>query len=106
MSKKIFTILMLVGLLAMPVMGIATDIDTLETYDVVDTLENIIDWVYTVVMIVAVIYMILGGFAYITAEGDPTKLEKAKKQILWALFGVGIVLLASGLVEFVENMME
>ena len=102
MSKKLFTILMLAGLLAMPMIGIA---DTLETYDVIETLDNIVDWIYTIVMIVAVIYIIFGGFAYITAEGDPTKLEKAKKQVLFALFGIAIVLLANGLVELVKDMM-
>ena len=100
--KKIFTILMLVGLLAMPMVGFA---DTLPTYDVVDTLENIVNWFFTIAMIVAVMYLIFGGLAYITAEGAPDKLEKARKQVLFALFGTAIVLLANALKEFVKDMM-
>lgn len=103
MKKKIFTILILVGLFAMPAIGFA---ETLETYDVVDTLENIVDWIYTIVLIAAGMYIILGGFTYITAEGDPTKLEKAKKQVIFALFGLVIVLLAGGLKEFMISMMQ
>ncbi|MEA3296095.1 MAG: pilin [Patescibacteria group bacterium] len=103
MKKKFFTILILATLLATPVAGLA--IDTLETYDVVDTLENIVNWIFTIVMIVAVIYLMFGGVAYITSEGDATKLEKAKKQILFALFGTGIVLLANGLKKLIEDMM-
>lgn len=46
-----------------------------------------------VAVVVAVIFIILGGFKYITSQDNSERLEKARMQILWAV--VGLVISAS-----------
>jgi hypothetical protein len=54
-------------------------------------------------VIIAAIYIILGGIEFMRAEGDPDKVKTAKDRILYALIGVGLVLLAIALVGIVKS---
>lgn len=52
-------------------------------------------WIFTwTVGILAVIVLIYGGLAYITAGGDAEKSEKGKKAIIGAIIGIVIVMLS------------
>lgn len=51
--------------------------------------------------LVAVIYIIIGGINYMTSAGDTSKLEKAKKTILYAVIGLVICVFAFGIVNWV-----
>jgi hypothetical protein len=46
---------------------------------------------------VAVLFMVVAGFRLLTSRGDADKLNKAKKQITWAIFG----LILAGLAEII-----
>ncbi len=54
-----------------------------------------------VVGIVAVIMIIVGGFKYITSNGDSGAVSSAKNTILYAIVGLVIVALAQIIVRFV-----
>lgn len=45
-----------------------------------------------------VIMLILAGFSFVTAEGDPGKLERARQNIIWGLIGIAIAFMAHALV--------
>ena len=47
----------------------------------------------------AVVYLVLGGFKYITSSGDSGKVAAAKQTILYALVGIIFVVLAQVLVS-------
>jgi TRAP-type C4-dicarboxylate transport system permease small subunit len=51
--------------------------------------------------VVAVIFVILGGYKYAISQGNPTDLEKAKNIIVYALVGLGFVIMAFTIVQFV-----
>jgi hypothetical protein len=51
--------------------------------------------------LLAFFYMILGGFTWITAGGDKTKLEKARGEITNAIIGLIIVAAAYALTSLV-----
>lgn len=51
--------------------------------------------------LVAVIMIIVAGYTFITAAGDPDKIDKAGKTITAAVVGLVIVFIARILVEFV-----
>ncbi len=42
--------------------------------------------------VLAVIFIIYSGFLFVTARGNPTKLETAKQAFLWAAIGTAILL--------------
>lgn len=64
---------------------------------------NIINFVIGVGGLVAVIYIVIGGIGYITANGDASKIAKAKNTIIYALIGLLITALAFAIVNFALN---
>lgn len=51
--------------------------------------------------IVAVGYVIYGGFMYLTSQGEPDKAKNAQQTITNAVIGLIIALLATGIVAFI-----
>ncbi len=62
---------------------------------------NILNAVIGVAGLVAVVFIIIGGFNYMTSAGDPGKTKKAKDTILYAVIGLIICVLAFAIVNFV-----
>ncbi len=69
-------------------------------------INNIVKTMVGIAGAVAVVYMVIGGFHYITSAGHPEKLEKAKKTLLYSGVGLGIVLVAYTIVDFVSGMVR
>ncbi len=67
----------------------------------IPTLWRIIKVALGVLGIVAVIVIIIGGFTYITSNGDAAKLTKARNTILYGVIGLVVALLAFAIVNFV-----
>lgn len=64
---------------------------------------GIINATIGVAAVISVIYVIVGGYSYMTSSGDSQKLEKAKKTILYAVIGLAICVLAFAIVNFAIN---
>lgn len=56
-----------------------------------------------IVGFVSVIFIVYGGFRYITSGGDSGKVGNAKNTIIYALVGLIIVALAQTIIHFVLN---
>lgn len=69
-------------------------------------INNIVKVMVGIAGAVAVVYMVIGGFQYITSSGHPEKLDKAKKTLLYSGIGLGIVLIAYTIVDFVSSMVR
>lgn len=84
---------------------LATPLDTnpLPNADVSQTLPTILGIVFGIVGALAVLYVTLSGFRYITSAGDPQKIAKAKNGILYALIGVVVAVLAEAIVVYVGS---
>ena len=66
-----------------------------------EMLQTVVNIVLSVLGIIAVIVIIIGGFTYMTSAGDAAKLTKAKNTILYGIVGLVIALLAYAIVNFV-----
>ncbi len=62
--------------------------------DFTELIISVISWALGIAGSVAVLYLIIGGFLYITSSGDESKLEKAKNTIKNAIIGIVVILLA------------
>lgn len=51
-------------------------------------LEKLFDVMLFFLPAIAVIYFVLSGYRYIIAQGNPELVEKAKKSLTYAVFGV------------------
>ena len=63
----------------------------------------ILDDLIRVAALVAVGFVIYGGFQYITSQGSPDATRKAQTTIISALVGVVIAVVATALVSFIGN---
>ena len=50
---------------------------------------------------VALLMIIINGFLYITAAGDPQRMAQARQGLLYAVIGLVVILLAGTIVTFV-----
>jgi len=66
-------------------------------YDVVALVFNL---AFGVVAIVALGYLVMGGFNYVTAGGNPEAIEAAKVTITNAIIGLVLVLISYLLIQF------
>lgn len=62
-----------------------------------------IDILLRLVAIVAVGFVVYGGFQYMTSTGEPDRTKKAKDTILNALVGLVICLVATSVVSFLGS---
>lgn len=51
--------------------------------------------------IAAVVMIMVGGYKYITSGGDSSKVQEAKKTIMWSLIGLVVIILARSIILFV-----
>lgn len=63
--------------------------------------KSIVSILSYVIGIVAVIMVVISGFKYVTASGDPSNVKSAKDTLIYALIGLFIASLAQFLVHFV-----
>jgi len=68
--------------------------------NLINVVLRVVQWILGVLPLVAVIFLILGGFQWLTSAGDEERVERAKRTISAAVIGLVIVLLAWAIVEF------
>lgn len=59
--------------------------------------------VMPVAAVAVVIWIVWAGFTYVTAQGNPKKVEEAHQRLLWSLVGAGILLGAAGISAVVQS---
>ena len=64
-------------------------------------ISTVINVILSVVGVIAVFMIILGGINFITSQGDTAKVTKARNTILYGAVGLVIALLAYAIVNFV-----
>ncbi|MDO8463578.1 MAG: pilin [bacterium] len=75
----------------------------LGTRDVRSTVASIINVAMGLLGIVAVVIILAGGFLWMTAGGEETKVTKAKQLIFSGIIGLAIILSAFAIAKFVIN---
>ncbi|KPJ73646.1 hypothetical protein AMJ48_00245 [Parcubacteria bacterium DG_74_1] len=88
--------------LFLPLLVITNPIKATSFGELVGGLLNFLWWI-TVALVPLMI--VIAGFYFITAAGDPVKTEKAKGIILYTVIGFFIVLLARGLIELLQRIL-
>lgn len=64
-------------------------------------LSGILNTIYVVGGIIAVIAIVIGGFRYVVSQGDATSITKAKNTILYAVIGLIVIAAAFAVTWFV-----
>jgi hypothetical protein len=109
-------IVMVFAIALMPVMqvqGAQTIADTVEcnklfglnceNVSLQDFLRRIINWMLALAGLIAVLFLIYGGFLYITSAGNEESAEKGKNTVINAVIGLVVIILSAVIVNVVAN---
>jgi flagellar basal body-associated protein FliL len=107
MKTKQLKIILLLSLIGLPMLagaqyaGVQTAPTPITRFeDILRILNTLINWIFTILLIVAVIFIIMAAFAYLGSAGDAEKVQSASNKLIYAAVAVGVGLIAKG-VEFV-----
>jgi len=71
----------------------------------INTINVVVDWIFVVLITLAVVLVILGAFNIMTAAGDPTKVGTGKNYIISAAIGLIVAFLARAIPAIVKTIM-
>lgn len=60
----------------------------------VNSIYNIVDWIFVILVALAGIFIIIGAMNIITAGGDSAKVDTGRKYIMYAAIGLFVAFLA------------
>jgi lysylphosphatidylglycerol synthetase-like protein (DUF2156 family) len=69
--------------------------------DLSTAITTISNTILLIIGAIAVLFLIVGGFQYVTSAGSPDNVSKAKNTILYAIIGIIFAILAYAIVNFV-----
>lgn len=97
MHKYLSLILLIVIFIPLTVGAVTID-NPLASDSFADLIDAIINIIFMLAIAIAPIMFIVAGFYFITAAGEPEKIQIAKKMILWTLIGLLVVMSAKGII--------
>ncbi len=110
MNKTLISLILLSLLVMVPAGSLLAQAEELEEIvstpgDILVIIETVADWLFSALIILASLFIVWGGFEYVTAGGDDTKIISARSKIKNALIGVIIAVAAKGLVAVVRSIL-
>ncbi len=73
--------------------------------DIPSFIVKLINIILSVVGILAVLFIIIGGLRYITSAGSPASVTAAKNTVLYALMGLIVSVLSFAIVQVITNLL-
>ena len=74
------------------------------TSSVTSLLKLVINWMLGLAGLIAVLFLIIGGFWYLTSAGNEEQAEKGKNTVINAIIGIVIIVLSWVIVNVVANL--
>lgn len=87
-----------------PAGGGVTIVNPITSKTFEEFIGKIAKWLFNVALVVAPIMFVIGGFYYITAQGDPAKIKKAGDLITWTAIGLIVIMLTTGIIKLLKDM--
>lgn len=70
---------------------------------VMGILTAAVNWLFSIFLIIAVIFLLLAAFKYLTSGGDSAKVGEATKAVIYAAVAIGVALLAASVRFLVQD---
>ncbi len=113
--KRLLLTLALLALAATPLFALAGPGDVPAGFELDDTLvggptevlviiNTVIDWIFTIVLIISVIIMLIAAFKYLTGGSNEENIQTAHRMLLWAVVGIAVALLAQAMITLVREL--
>jgi hypothetical protein len=108
LRKKIFILVLPCLIFSSIVIGTSSVIQ-LEPPTKYDTfgklIEAIIDFFIDIAFVLVPLFIVIAGFYFVTASGDPAKIKTGQDIIKYTLIGLLIILLARGLIAVIQSVL-
>jgi len=101
--KKVLTSLASIGILVAPFAVLAATMLPSSTPLCCDNntvVGSIINWLFAILIAIAVVALIIAAIYFVTAQGDADKVKTARQFVIYAIVGVAIGFIAKALVMF------
>ena len=81
-----------------------------EPYDftpccLIDKILTVGDYIFAAILVVAIIFILLSAWSFLTSSGEPEKVKKARNYLLFAVIGIAVAFLAKLLIKVVASIM-
>lgn len=63
--------------------------------------DNVFDYIFPLAGLICVVFIIIGGYMWMSAAGDPARIKTAQGTLTWAIIGLIVVLLAVAIIQVV-----
>lgn len=70
-----------------------------------NTLNTVVDWMFVILIAVAVLFVVMGGMNIIMAGGDPEKVTTGRKYVMYAFIGLIVAFIARAIPSIVKMAM-
>lgn len=74
-----------------------------QKYSLNQLIIRVINWILAITLAVDVLFIIIGGFLYITSAGNEDRAKKGKTTVINAIIGLVIIILAYVIAQVVSN---
>lgn len=105
MRNKQLKTFLLISLISLPILALAQGVQTAPTpvtdiQGVLRIINTLINWIFTLLLIIAAVYIMLAAFSYLFSAGEAEKVAEAQNKLIYAAVAIGVGLIAKG-VEFI-----
>jgi hypothetical protein len=111
MNKKILGLVILLGIAIISQTGITQNNNPDSNFpgssqNFMTIVSKFFQLLAVLIAIVAVIFIMLGAFQFLTAGGDPDKAAQGKRQVIYAVIGLFVAFSAWALVTWFVNQFQ
>jgi len=69
-------------------------------------LATLINWLFTILLVLATFFIFYAAYLYLTAAGDAEKVKNASNQLIYAAVSIGVALVAQGIRFLVTQLVQ
>lgn len=74
--------------------------------DLFNIIDKIIGFLFPFASFVAVVFIIMGGYMWISSSGDPAKIKQAQGTLTWAIIGLLFTILTPSVLRLVLDLVQ
>jgi len=68
--------------------------------------DRVLGYLFPIAGVIALIFIIMGGYMWIVSAGDPNKVKQAQGTLTWAVAGLVIVMVIFGIIRILLNFLS
>jgi hypothetical protein len=73
------------------------------TNDITSFFCGIIVWIFWGLIVLSIVMFLVGGYRYVTAQGEPERVHNANRTLLYAAIAVVVALVAAGVPLIIDS---